>query len=64
MLEVGKNEDEFHRREKRKKKWKNVSTDGVTFKRIFNVLRKLVDNLGPVYTCTTSSIHRFAPAFT
>ncbi|KAL4599387.1 hypothetical protein ACB092_11G123500 [Castanea dentata] len=40
-----------------------MSATDATFRRSFNVLRELVDNLGPVDTCTTSPIHRSVPAF-
>ncbi|CAI0549783.1 unnamed protein product [Linum tenue] len=41
----------------------SVPVGGATLGRIFNVLGEPIDNLGPVDTCTTSPIHRAAPAF-
>ncbi|KAK8960510.1 hypothetical protein KSP40_PGU002795 [Platanthera guangdongensis] len=41
----------------------SVPVGGATLGRIFNVLGEPVDNLGPVDICTTSPIHRSAPAF-
>lgn len=41
----------------------SVPVGGATLGRIFNVLGEPIDNLGPVNTCTTSPIHRSAPAF-
>ncbi|WP_413162629.1 F0F1 ATP synthase subunit beta [Capilliphycus salinus ALCB114379] len=42
----------------------SVPVGTATLGRIFNVVGEPVDNLGPVNTDTTSSIHRSAPAFT
>ncbi|KAK8945597.1 hypothetical protein KSP40_PGU017945 [Platanthera guangdongensis] len=41
----------------------SVPVGGDTLRRIFNVLGEPVDNLGHVDICTTSPIHRSAPAF-
>ncbi|CAL1406606.1 unnamed protein product [Linum trigynum] len=41
----------------------SVPVGGATLGKIFNVLGEPIDNLGPVDTCTTSPIHRAAPAF-
>ncbi|KAL9342183.1 hypothetical protein Peur_065508 [Populus x canadensis] len=41
----------------------SVPVDGVTLRRIFNVIGEPVDDLGPVDTRTTSPIHISAPAF-
>ncbi|KAL5067401.1 hypothetical protein RYX36_018288 [Vicia faba] len=41
----------------------SVPVGGAILGRIFNVLGEPIDNLGPVDTRTTSSIHRSAPAF-
>ncbi|HEY9863095.1 MAG TPA: F0F1 ATP synthase subunit beta [Candidatus Obscuribacterales bacterium] len=42
----------------------SVPVGPATLGRIFNVIGETVDNLGPVQTEETSSIHRSAPAFT
>ncbi|SKB13563.1 ATP synthase subunit beta, membrane-bound, F1 sector [Planktothrix sp. PCC 11201] len=42
----------------------SVPVGPATLGRIFNVIGETVDNLGPVQTQETSSIHRPAPAFT
>ncbi|HBK24312.1 MAG TPA: F0F1 ATP synthase subunit beta, partial [Planktothrix sp. UBA10369] len=42
----------------------SVPVGPATLGRIFNVIGETVDNLGPVQTEETSSIHRPAPAFT
>ncbi|VXD15266.1 F1 sector of membrane-bound ATP synthase, beta subunit [Planktothrix serta PCC 8927] len=42
----------------------SVPVGPATLGRIFNVIGEPVDNLGPVQTQETSSIHRSAPAFT
>ncbi len=42
----------------------SVPVGPATLGRIFNVIGETVDNLGPVQTTETSSIHRSAPAFT